>query len=178
MVLKKLFSEEKAVSPVIAVMLMIVVTVILAAAVSSYAGSMSTQEAAPQATLKSSASLSAGYVTLEHLGGDILTKSNIVIEIASGTPQVSGYVDMVNVTFTPQENYLRSGDVAKISFETKKSYQDGDPWDGSGNTGPLTTVFKGELISQSVAVGTPFKVSIIDKESGQTVYTSTVVMNP
>lgn len=164
----KLFSEEKAVSPVIAVMLMIVVTVILAAAVSSYAGSMSTQETAPQASLKVSASWIDGNVTLEHLGGDILTKSNIEIEIASGTPLVSGYVEMTNVTFSPQNNYLRPGDNARIPFDATYS-----AWEG-GNIAH----FKDGTIYQTVPVGTPFKVTVIDKESGQTIYSSTVVMNP
>jgi flagellin-like protein len=158
----KLFSNEKAVSPVIGVMLMIVVTVILAAAVSSYAGSMSTQEAAPQTTLKASASFADQYIKLEHLGGDILTKANLNIEIANNNPVVSGYVNMSNVTFSPESSYLRPGDTATISFLP----------------GTYGATFKGDAISQSVAVGTAFKISVIDKESGQTVYTSTVTMNP
>jgi flagellin-like protein len=162
MLFKKLFSSEKAVSPVIGVMLMIVVTVILAAAVSSYASSVDTQDAAPQATLKASASYTDNEITLEHLGGDILTKSNLNIEIANGNPVVSGYVDMTNVTFAPEGDYLRPGDTATISF----------------SEGTYGATFYGEAIHQSVAIGTPFKVSIIDKETGQTVYSSTVTMNP
>jgi len=162
MLFKKLFSSDKAVSPVIGVMLMIVVTVILAAAVSSFASSTETRDAAPQATLKASASYADGYITLEDLGGDILTKANINIEISNGNPAVSGYVNMSNVTFSPESDYLRPGDSATISFLD----------------GAYGATFKGELISQSVAIGTPFKVSIIDKETGQTVYISTVTMNP
>jgi flagellin-like protein len=167
MVFKKLFSEEKAVTPVIGVMLMVVVTVILAAAVSSYAGSMSTQDAAPQATLKASASYADGCVTLEHLGGDILAKANMNIEIAYGNPTTSGYVEMANVTFSPEANFLRPGDVATIPFDPIVDW-----------TGVPIADFKDGTIDLAVYVGTPFKVSIIDKESGQTVYTSTVVMNP
>lgn len=163
----KLFSNEKAVSPVIGVMLMIVVTVILAAVVSSYAGSMSTQDQAPQASLKASASWTDGHIALEHLGGDVLTKSNIQIEIASGAPLVSGYANMTNVTFSPQSGYLRPGDNAQIRFNPINTV-----WAGNA------AHFTGETISQTVPVGTPFKITVIDKESGQTVYTSTVVMNP
>jgi len=162
MMFKKLFSSEKAVSPVIGIMLMIVVTVILAAAVSSFASSVDTQDAAPQATLKASASYADGNITLEHLGGDILTYANLNIEIANSNPTVSGYVDMDKVKFSPEPDFLRPGDTATISFDK----------------GTYGATFIGETIHQSVAIGTPFKVSIIDKETGQTVYTSTVTMNP
>lgn len=157
----KLFSSEKAVSPVIGVMLMIVVTVILAAAVSSYAGSTNVKDAAPQATLKAGASYADGYIRLEHLGGDILTKSTLNIEIATDNPTTSGYVDSANVTFS-NPDYLRPGDNAQVNFDQ----------------GTYGATFLGEAIHMSVAVGTPFKISIIDKETGQTVYTSKVVMNP
>jgi len=162
---KKLFSSEKAVSPVIGVMLMIVVTVILAAAVSSYAGSTKVKDAAPQATLKASASYADGYIRLEHLGGDILAKTNLNIEIATDNPLTSGYVDSANVTFS-NPAYLRPGDTAQISFEQRDGF------------GGLNAAFIGDAIHLAVYVGTPFKISIIDKETGQTVYTAKVVMNP
>ncbi|WP_321416551.1 type IV pilin N-terminal domain-containing protein [uncultured Methanomethylovorans sp.] len=166
MVFKKLFSSEKAVSPVIGVMLMIVVTVILAAAVSSFASSTQTQDAAPQATLKASASYNDGYITLEDLGGDILTKANMNIEIAYGNPTTSGYVNMTNVTFSPESDYLRPGDSATIPFTQYES----EYITGAG-------FYDGD-IHLTVAIGTPFKVSVIDKETGQTVYTSAVTLNP
>lgn len=168
MLFKKLFSSEKAVSPVIGVMLMIVVTVILAAAVSSFASSTETQDVAPQATLKASASYLDGYIKLEHLGGDILTKANLNIEIAYGNPTTSGYVNMTNVTFSPESDYLRPGDSAKIPFNNAAV-----DWQGTS-----VADFKDGDIDLAVYIGTPFKVSIIDKETGQTVYSSTVTMNP
>lgn len=176
MMFKKLFSSDKAVSPVIGVMLMIVVTVILAAAVSSFASSTETQDVAPQATLKASASYQDGYISLEHLGGDILTKSNLNIEIACGNPTTSGYVNMTNVTFSPESDYLRPGDSAQIPFVQGI----GHTYDASYNilSDYNQANFIDDAIHLSVAVGTPFKVSIIDKETGQTVYSSTVTMNP
>lgn len=179
----KIFSEEKAVTPVVGVMLMVVVTVILAAAVSSYAGSMSAQDAAPQLTLKSSASMKDGFITLEHLGGDILTKDNVDIEIATGSPVTSGYVNMSNMTFMPESKYLRPGDTAKFFFvqnATFNKWEELTPGNYTGVAGTETMrgVFKGEQISLSVYQGTPFKMTLIDKNSGQTIYTTTVVMNP
>jgi len=64
---------ENAVSPVVGVMLMLVVTIIIAAIVSAFAGGMgSTQQSVPQATLKAEYSVSEG-MKIFHNGGDILT---------------------------------------------------------------------------------------------------------
>lgn len=163
----KLFSNEKAVSPVIGVMLMIVITVILAAAVSSFASSMETQDAAPQATFSvDTSSQDDGYITLSHLGGDILTKSNLHIAISYGSPAISGYVNMSNVTFSPESDYLRPGDTAKINF-SKTEY-----------SGKQRATFKSDDIKLSVYVGVPYKIKFIDASSGQTIYTTSAVMNP
>ncbi len=159
---RKLMADNRGVTPVIGVMLMIVVTVILAAAVSSYAATMGSQDAAPQATFSAEASLTDGYITLNHLGGDILSKGNTKIEIASGTPLITGYVNMSNVTFSPKSNYLRPGDMATIEFVASL----------------YGAKFKGDDISQSVSVGTPFRLTIIDIASGQTVYSKQLPMNP
>jgi flagellin-like protein len=164
----KFFTDNRGVTPVIGVMLMIVVTVILAAAVSAYAGSMESQDTPPQATFSAEASWIDGHIMLSHLGGDILSKSNTIIEIASGTPLITGYVNMSNVTFSPKSNYLRPGDVATIEFEATHP---------SWSTDPIAK-FKGDEIAQSVTVGTPFRLTVIDTESGQTVYSAKVIMNP
>ena len=158
----KIFNNEKAVTPVIGVMLMIVVTVILAAAVSSYAGSMQSQDAAPQATFKVSACAGDELVTINHLGGDTLTKASTKIELAHGSPVTSGYVDMSNVTFAPNADYLRPGDMATIPMVT----------------GSYGMEFKGPEISMALAIGTPFRLTIIDTETGQTVYSTSTIMNP
>lgn len=167
MVFKKIFSEEKAVTPVVGVMLMVVVTVILAAAVSSYAGSMGTQDAAPQATFVTEASLTKDSVTFSHLGGDILTKADLAIEIAYGKPVTSGYVNMTNVTFAPNGEFLRPGDTATLEFT-----------EGVSHDGKRQAEFTGDDISLAVYEGTPFKMTFIDKNSGQTIYSTTVAMNP
>jgi flagellin-like protein len=165
----KLFSNEKAVSPVIGVMLMIVVTVILAAAVSSYAGSMSTQDTAPQATFSvDSSSQSDGYIQISHLGGDIVPKSDLKIAISYGD-RLSGYVNMSNVTFSPQSDYLRPGDSMKIAFEKTKY---------PAVTGQDRATFRGSDISLSIYVGAPYKIKFVDVSSGQTIYETKAVMNP
>ena len=162
----KLFTDNRGVTPVIGVMLMIVVTVILAAAVSAYSGSINTKESAPQASFSAEASYADGYVELSHLGGDTLYKANTKIEIAYDTPTTSGYVNMGNVTFTPESNYLRPGDVATIAFNPTTGWKGGQ------------ADFKGDDISLTIYIGSPFKLTVIDTESGQTVYSAKVIMNP
>jgi archaeal type IV pilus assembly protein PilA len=64
---------ENAVSPVVGVMLMLVVTIIIAAIVSAFAGGMgSSQENVPQVTLKAEYSVADG-MKIYHNGGDTLT---------------------------------------------------------------------------------------------------------
>jgi len=63
---------ESAVSPVVGVMLMLVVTVIIAAVVSAFAGGMAeTQSKTPQVTLNAKYAQSEG-LTIYHEGGDTL----------------------------------------------------------------------------------------------------------
>jgi len=71
---------DQAVSPVVGVMLMLVVTIIIAAVVSAFAGGMSTgKDKAPQATVKAKFSQSNG-MEIYHMGGDTInTQSTSVI---------------------------------------------------------------------------------------------------
>ncbi len=80
----KRLGDERAVSPVVGVMLMLVVTVILAAVVSSYAGGMAgTQKKAPQASfaveIESTESTThwPGKFVIKQLGGEPIVTKNI-----------------------------------------------------------------------------------------------------
>lgn len=88
--MKKLNRDEKAVSPVIGVMLMIVVTVILAAAVSSYAsGVFTVAEKPPNAVFTVSlvkdmeppgmAGYTVSYLSIEQVSGDSISTKNLKI---------------------------------------------------------------------------------------------------
>ena len=79
-----LVRDKKAVSPVVGVMLMLVVTVILAAVVSSYSGGLTgTQKKAPQASVAveiesmESSSHWPGKFVIKHLGGDPIVTKNV-----------------------------------------------------------------------------------------------------
>ncbi|WP_298670130.1 type IV pilin N-terminal domain-containing protein [uncultured Methanofollis sp.] len=92
---KKLYPYERddAVSPVVGVMLMLVVTIIIAAIVSSFAGGLgSTSENAPVATLaiKMFAGPNEKNVTIEHLGGDPLATKDLKIVSSFTVPETFG----------------------------------------------------------------------------------------
>lgn len=97
--------RDVAVSPVVGVMLMLVVTIIIAAVVSAFAGGLSSEQGkTPQATLKASADIEAindtdktdwaptyptGFTArngllFEHTGGDSFALSDIYIQLQSG----------------------------------------------------------------------------------------------
>jgi flagellin-like protein len=91
--LKKIFSNDKAVSPVIGVVLMVAITVILAAAIGSSVFGQGPSESAPQANIDVIVTgineTNIGTVKLEHLGGDtILLKegtTKVMLAKADGT---------------------------------------------------------------------------------------------
>jgi len=74
--LKQIFKNDRAVSPVIGVVLMVAITVILAAAIGSSVFGQSPAKSAPQANINakfSNYSTSTPHnITIEHLGGDTI----------------------------------------------------------------------------------------------------------
>jgi len=89
----RLTGRDDAVSPVVGVMLMLVVTIIIAAIVSSFAGGLgSTSGTAPTATLavKMSAGPNDTNVTIEHLGGDPLATKDLKIVSTYTVPEMWG----------------------------------------------------------------------------------------
>ncbi|EHQ36386.1 type IV pilin N-terminal domain-containing protein [Methanoplanus limicola] len=94
------YKNEEAVSPVVGVMLMLVVTIIIAAVVSAYAGGIgSTQQMAPQAAIAVEYSVADG-MTMYHNGGDTLT------------------VGEFRILLTPSSNY---GSIESQSYVTEIS---------------------------------------------------------
>ncbi len=86
---KKLIRDEKAVSPVIGVMLMIVVTVILAASVSSFSSSVANVEKAPSGVFQAEILKAGGdndHISFRYLSGDRIPSSELsIIFIANGS---------------------------------------------------------------------------------------------
>jgi len=79
---------ERAVSPVVGVMLMLVVTIIIAAIVSAFAGNaLEGTDQAPQATIQGICYVNSSQqnlVVLTHMGGDSLVPSRTEVVIKKG----------------------------------------------------------------------------------------------
>jgi flagellin-like protein len=135
---KKLFrKDEKAVSPVIGVILMVAITVILAAAIGSSVFSKGTAEAAPQASLNMKAdgtydTKTSAVVRIEHLGGDALnlTSTKLMIAIDNGPSKPA------TATAKSGDNILGVGDT-KL-FELK--YNDNDNSNVEVVSGNITNI--------------------------------------
>lgn len=84
--------NERAVSPVVGVMLMLVVVIIIAAIVSGFAGGlMSSNNKAPQATIQATYSVGSGILLMYHAGGDELPTSKIYVVVRGKDEENGGY---------------------------------------------------------------------------------------
>ncbi len=88
------FLDEDAVSPVIGVILMVAITVILAAVIAAFVFGMGPPEQAPQASLRGSAAVdnSTNVIKLEHQGGDEITLSTTNTRISVDGNTVDPYL--------------------------------------------------------------------------------------
>ncbi|ADI73362.1 Protein of unknown function DUF1628 [Methanohalobium evestigatum Z-7303] len=101
-------NNEDAVSPVIGVILMVAITVILAAVIGSFVFGMGSPEQAPQASIRGSAETidSNNSIKIEHQGGE-------GIELDSASTKITVAGDKVDLTSSP-DNRLETGDVLYI----------------------------------------------------------------
>ncbi len=116
----KLIRNDKAVSPVIGIMLMIVVTVILAGAVSSFSGGFVKNAGTPtQAVIKADYSQTNG-MTITHIGGDVVNTLGTKI-IVSPTMDFGGYDHLswaVNTTVVKIDKPSGNTTTAKPWFDS------------------------------------------------------------
>jgi len=173
----KFLRDKKAVSPVIGVMLMLVVAIILAAVVSSYAGSLAEGEKkAPQASFDVKFSQSDGLRVI-HAGGDVLqgkdTKIRLEYTEAWGSGGYVGQgatIPQANITHlntnTPfaEGVTFKPGDVAIVTPDKIPPARGGDFTSTTDELGILNPD----------NVGKTLKVIIIDENSGKPVYTTVV----
>ncbi len=117
---KKLFMNNKAVSPVIGVILMVAITVILAAAIGSSVFGQGTAESAPQANLDiQPAGITVdglASIRIEHLGGDpinfAITTTKIMASVNGGDSVQIAPDAIITGTVTT----LSVGDVKKTTL--------------------------------------------------------------
>jgi flagellin-like protein len=145
--LKKLFMNNKAVSPVIGVILMVAITVILAAAIGSSVFGQGTSQPAPQANLNIQAhgvptDDGVATIKIEHLGGDPINLGSDVTKImVSVDGDDSIQASPGNLTT------ISIGDVKKLELK-KASTEEDDP---------EITVKSGNIVN----------IKLIDKKTSQ-----------
>ena len=122
--LDTLFSDDRGVSPVIGVILMVAITVILAAVIGTFVLGLgdSLGNSQPTAQLNAELNSSSDNVTLSHGGGDALELSNLRVNIdGTGTPEPlgSGTFEVGNSTVI--SNDAETGDTIQIIHEPSDS---------------------------------------------------------
>ncbi len=142
--IKNIFKKDDAVSPVIGVVLMVAITVILAAAIGSSVFGQGPAESAPQANIDILV-VDQDTVKLEHLGGDTIrlndtSATKIMLANATGTTEL--YIENCTDTF----------DVGMT--EVLDLYSDNDS---------VMTMGKGEFVTIKI-VDVKTKQLIADKE--------------
>ncbi|MDD1702039.1 MAG: type IV pilin N-terminal domain-containing protein [Methanoregula sp.] len=109
-------STERAISPVVGIMLMLVVTVIIAAVVSGFAGGMASgQKKVPQAAIQATFSQTGG-MTIVHAGGDPLATAGLIFtvsdnpEFGQGLSAVTTQVLNASIITDTSNNAIRNPD--------------------------------------------------------------------
>ena len=137
--LKKLFTEDRAVSPVIGVILMVAITVILAAVIGAFVlGLGGDVDETPQASLSFELNDTDDDVNvdIEHRGGDSFNLTNV---------DIAGDLDD-DAEFTNSSQVLSTGNTATIQGDSGNGLEasSGDRvrliWTPSGNTLASTTL--------------------------------------
>ena len=182
-------TQENAISPVVGVMLMLVVTIIIAAIVSAFAGgAVSGQKKIPQATITGKYSISNG-LEITHAGGDPLPTNDLSFTIRDNAvfgpnlEQMSAQVlDKKNITNSKGQHMLYadgsmdftsfvSGDILYIDaantscqpFQPVIAPSDFDPANATSYSGSKPA-FWALCIRNPDNIGKSFSLEVSDKK--------------
>ncbi len=167
--------HEDAVSPVIGVMLMIVVTVIIAAVVSGFAGGMTSSESkVPNAAFTVHPNLKGnGTIAFHHTGGDELMLDEILVQLEyNSTSIILSNLDKMssdsNHTYLSEmggdaDGFIRGGDRLVLTCDTNanKAFV----FEPDGAAANFTIPYYGHI-----------KYMILDKESAKAIQTGEFVL--
>lgn len=112
--IKQLFTDDTAVSPVIGVILMVAITVILAAVIGSFVLNLggSLQQNAPQASFDFDYDTDNKNVTVTHSTGDSISEGSVNITSPSNNTQ---WTDMpISAGDSKVHEYTNSGDTIRV----------------------------------------------------------------
>ncbi|AXG07887.1 type IV pilin [Haloplanus rubicundus] len=128
MQLKQLLTEDRAVSPVIGVILMVAITVILAAVIGTFVLGLGDQvsESAPQASFSFDFNGSNG-VNITHEGGETLEESNINVSgDEGGVTETTAFPSTIAAGDTAEYGSVAEGETIRVVWT--------NPAGGSTNT--------------------------------------------
>lgn len=165
--------KNEAVSPVIGVLLMLTLTLIIAAIVNSYAGGLvDTEPKAPSATIQATYSQERG-MEIRHVSGDPIPTSLVKVIVrpsetmGRGASQYSSELDkqyitndIRNLSWASGITSFKVGDVSYITYENLSYMQEGinekrfwfnkdSDQDNRGNTFYLEVYYKNSMISRN-----------------------------
>ncbi|WP_342771530.1 type IV pilin N-terminal domain-containing protein [Methanoculleus sp. UBA331] len=166
-----IFRDDRAVSPVIGVMLMIVVTVIIAAIVSSFAGGMGSDERkVPSAAFDVTPNLKDnGTIEFHHRGGSVIDINATVVQLEYDSRTLALSNDDTATGFTSPyltelgsgaDGYIDAGD--RFVLTADKMTEDRD------------LVFQPESMGATnftIEYNKPVSYTILDKGSGKAIQT-------
>jgi flagellin-like protein len=130
MKLKQLRNDDDAVSPVIGVILMVAITVILAAVIATFVLGLGEQvsDTAPQASFDFETDATAGDITITHAGGATIDRENLKV-----------LDDGSEITSPGWPTEIAAGDSVTVNV-------------GSGNTGTLRITWENDAGTDSATL--------------------------
>ena len=157
----KFRKNEEAVSPVIGVILMVAITLILAAVIAAFVFGMGTPKQAPQASIViSSTSASSGNITLTHSGGDSIDLSKTKAIIDGATSSQHNVINQLNIT----TKFFAAGDNLAINSSSDTVYLNNNGVTPGTNSTPFA------LTTGKVTV------TLIDTDSNQQILKATATV--
>jgi flagellin-like protein len=161
---------DRAVSPVIGVILMVAITVILATVIGAIVLDFGNNagETAPSASLSVDASTSSDTVTIEHTGGDSLDseQTRVIVEV-NDTSVTLDETNSANATT------LAVGTDAIIDFNTKSGTGEGINWDSSTSPEEFN-YYEAPAGIGALSAGDTVTITIIDTDTQRQIYKTTV----
>lgn len=105
-------NDERAVSPVIGVILMVAITVILAAVIGTFVLGLGDQLGNSQPTAQLNvADASSGNVTIEHTGGDPVNTGDLQVVLRNGNTEVESATDLTTIGIVSEEELSVGGSI-------------------------------------------------------------------
>lgn len=142
MELKQLFQtdEDRAVSPVIGVILMVAITVILAAVIGAFViGIGGEQDNAPTASIDFSQDVGEDEITVQHESGETLDAQEITIQV--DTDDGSNTFDNTDFEDTSWEDEISAGNSVVIHDDGSGDLDTNDDADIADNQGTVQVVW-------------------------------------